>query len=141
MLVVVGQVLYRIGFQSGVWRSDDDSSSNTLTLLLGLGGALLILLGYVAWWVAIILRFAMSRTREYDADAMSAQVNQSPAGLISALSKLETAAVDNHGKRSKKQLPASRYAALYFADERPDKHHLFDDHPTIGARIKRLKAL
>lgn len=148
VLVVVGQFLYRIGWQSSFWRSDDDdddddSSTNLWALLLGLGGVLLILLGYVARWAAILLRFTMSRTREYDADAMSAQVNQSPAGLISALSKLATAAVDSDDnvKRSKKQPSSSRYAALYFADERPDKHHLFDDHPTIEARIKRLKAL
>lgn len=147
VLVVIGQLLYRIGFQSGVWRSDDDddddSSSNTLTLLLGLGGALLILLGYIARWAAIILRFAMSRTREYDADAMSAQINQSPAGLISALSKLDAAAfdVDDDDERSKKKRKPGRYAALYFADDQPDKHSLFDDHSTIDARIKRLKEL
>lgn len=148
VLVVIGQFLYRICWQSSGWHAnddddDDDSSASMLDLLLGLGGGLLILLGYVARWAAILLRFTMSRTREYDADAMSAQINQSPAGLISALSKLETAAVTDadSSKRSEKHSPAGRYAALYFADERPDKHHLFDDHPTIDARIKRLKAL
>lgn len=142
VLVVVGQVLYRIGFWHSDDDDDDDASSNMLSLLLGLGGALLILLGYVARWAAIILRFMMSRTREYDADAMSAQINQSPAGLISALSKLETAAMDvDDDERSKKKKKPGRYAALYFADERRDKHSLFDDHPTISARIERLREL
>lgn len=142
VLVVVGQVLYRIGFWHSDDDDDDDASSNMLSLLLGLGGALLILLGYVARWAAIILRFMMSRTREYDADAMSAQINQSPAGLISALSELETATMDDDDdERSKKKKKPGRYAALYFADEQPDKHHLFDDHPTIEERIERLHAL
>lgn len=105
--------------------------------VVGFLGLALALVGMFTKWLATLLRFATSRTREYDADAMSAQINQSADGLISALSKLEGYSNDNDKKEDELK-PA--YSQLYFTDNRKGDH-LMDDHPAISDRIKRLKKL
>ena len=52
-------------------------------------GFVLMITGSIAKLCALLLRFGVSRTREYDADAMSAKINQSPEGLIGALNAIE----------------------------------------------------
>ena len=105
--------------------------------VVGFLGLALALVGMFTKWLATLLRFATSRTREYDADSMSAQINQSADGLISALSKLEGYSNDNDKKEDELK-PA--YSQLYFTDNRKGDH-LMDDHPAISDRIKRLKKL
>lgn len=105
--------------------------------VVGFLGLALALVGMFTKWLATLLRFATSRTREYDADAMSAQINQSADGLISALSKLEGYSNDDEKKEDKLK-PV--YSQLYFTDNRKGDH-LMDDHPAISDRIKRLKEL
>lgn len=94
-------------------------------------GLLLGISGSSGQLFALLLRFSMSRTREFDADAMSAKVNQDPNGLISALTKIDQLA----GSAKKKQL-TDKYSALYLSST---KTGLLDDHPSIKARIKRLR--
>jgi heat shock protein HtpX len=79
---------------------------------------------------------AISRTREYDADAASAKYTGNPFELISALQKLET------------------YSARVPMDTNPATHHLwivkpftgesilkmFSTHPSTEDRIARLRA-
>ena len=53
----------------------------------GVGALLMLILGPLA---ATLIQLAISRTREYSADATSAQYTGTPYGLISGLQKLET---------------------------------------------------
>ena len=107
-----------------------------ISLVIGLP---CLVLGYVGKFLALILQFAVSRNREYDADLVSAQVNQTSAGLISALQKLRK--WDRNQSKSKMVLKAE-FAPLYFVDaESPaDKFkNLFTVHPSISNRIRRLE--
>ena len=118
-----------------------------LTCLILIGFVFLVA-GTIGDLCATILKFAMSRTREYDADAMSANINQSPDGLISALTKLDQWVKDYKAGKydnekydpmyNPKKSFSGRFASLYFVS---NKTHLFDDHPSTKDRIKRLKEI
>lgn len=124
------------GLREFSWFSDGDHDRDTLSLktVLMLGCLALILAGLIGKLCALLLRFAMSRTREYDADAMSAKINMNPHGLIRALQTINQhlAIKDN----SKKKRMSDRYQALYLVS---NETHWFDDHPSTKERITRLK--
>lgn len=104
------------------------------------GGQLLLLLGIVAAIlapiVATMIQLAISRQREYLADATSALTTRYPEGLISALEK-----IGRYGRPLKRQNTAT--AHLFFAN--PLRVHslasLFSTHPPIDDRIKRLRSM
>jgi len=110
------------------WFSDDRRDNNQATLLLGIIAAIL------APFVASLIQLAVSRQREYLADATGVLTTRYPEGLISALQKIEKA-----------NTPAAHQntatAHLFFAN--PLKGHsltnLFSTHPPIDQRIKRLQ--
>lgn len=131
---------------------DDDKNSGLIELSIAMAGLGIAIVGLLAKVCATLLRFAMSRTREYDADAMSAQINQSPEGLISALTKIENwvqslqEASDKQQREYQHNGLSGQYAQLYLTDTQPKHHfawlfHLLDDHPTTPDRIKRLQEI
>lgn len=104
------------------------------------GGQALLLLGVVAAVlapiVATMIQLAISRQREYLADATSALTTRYPEGLISALEK-----IGRYGRPLRRQNTAT--AHLFFAN--PLRAHslasLFSTHPPIEDRIKRLRSM
>lgn len=112
---------------------DDDSAGGVIAIV---GSILLIILAPLA---ATIAQMALSRNREYLADAGSVELTRNPHGLISALTKLKDAQPMKHVN------PNS--ASLYISDpEENARHHhhwanLFDTHPPLDERIKRLEEM
>ncbi len=111
---------------------DDDDAGGVFAIF---GSILLIILAPLA---ATIAQMALSRNREYLADAGSVELTRNPHGLISALEKLKEA--------QPMKAADSNSSALYISDpERNDKHrrfaHLFDTHPPLDDRIKRLEEM
>jgi heat shock protein HtpX len=103
------------------------------------GGALLILIGLVLAIIAPIVvrlvQLAISRKREYLADASSAQLTRYPEGLASALEKIKD---ENEGKMK----VSEAVSHIFFAD--PNKSpldELFATHPSIDKRIQILRAM
>jgi heat shock protein HtpX len=111
------------------WFSDDDNN-NSAFFLIGLVAAI------VAPIIASLIQLAVSRQREYLADATGALTTRYPEGLASALEKIEQA-----GSTLKKQNAST--AHFFFAN--PLKGHsvanLFSTHPPIDERIKRLRQM
>ncbi|VVC04519.1 Protease HtpX [Candidatus Bilamarchaeum dharawalense] len=103
------------------------------------GGAGLILIALVFVILAPIfvqiLRFALSREREYLADANGAKLTRYPDGLASALEKI--------GKTNTPTKSANdTTASLFFSNPFPNKFGFFGStHPKIEDRIKRLRAM
>lgn len=103
-------------------------------------GAILILFGIVAWIVAALIgplvSAAVSRQREYLADATGAEITRFPEGLASALEKLK-----EYGRPLKRA--SSSMAHMYITDPvKPSvAERLFSTHPPLDKRIARLKEL
>ncbi|MDD5440323.1 MAG: M48 family metalloprotease, partial [Candidatus Omnitrophica bacterium] len=118
----------RWGAMFGGSRDDRRDSGNVIAL---------IVLSILAPLAAIIIQLAISRSREYGADARGAFIAHSKLGLISALQKLETA-----GPRY--QLNANPQTAHLFIVN-PFRGsfiaNLFSTHPPIKDRVEKLKAL
>lgn len=125
---VLADFAIRMAFFSGGRR---DSRDNNL-------GAILILIGIVGWIVAAligpIVTAAVSRQREYLADATGAEITRYPDGLASALKKL-----GEYGRPMRRA--SSSMAHMYIAD--PVKpglvERVFSTHPPIPKRIERLR--
>lgn len=110
----------------------------------GRGGAFIlipVLLGIVLAILAPIIvklvQLAISRKREFMADAGSVQLTRYPGGLISALEKIKAAY--SSGAKTKVN---EAVAPMFFADPIRERiTSLFNTHPPIDERIKVLKAM
>ena len=106
------------------------------------GGGVLLLVGLVLAIltpvIATLIQLAVSRQREYLADASGAFLTRYPEGLASALRKI---AADPHVLSVANKATASLYIANPLKDHPFQFDHLFDTHPPIEERIKRLEAM
>ncbi len=85
-----GEMLFR-GFTNGGMRFSGGRSSSSSDKKGGAGAAILIavVLILVAWLLSVVIRLALSRSREYLADAGSVELTKNPDAMISALRKIE----------------------------------------------------
>jgi heat shock protein HtpX len=115
----------------GGGRKDNDRSE---------GGAIFAIIGLVliifAPIIAQLIQLAISRRREYFADAMSVKLTRQPQGLIDALKKISS-------DPSKLETASTATASLYITN--PFKGNkvasLFSTHPPIEDRIKALQQM
>jgi heat shock protein HtpX len=120
------------------WGGRGSSSGNRKSSGAGLLIVVLIVAAIFAPLAAKAVQMAVSRQREYLADATSVQFTRNPAGLISALTKLEEAA---------KPFPGVSHATQHLFIVNPVQRvttktpALMATHPEIGDRIARLRAL
>jgi heat shock protein HtpX len=106
----------------------------------GSGGAVFLILGILAIVlapiIATIIQLAISRNREYLADASGALITRYPAGLASALNKI---AQSNVPLASASPTTAHMFIANPFKSTSLFK--LFSTHPPVEERIKKLSAM
>ncbi len=105
---------------------------------LGFIGVLLVAI--LAPLAAMIVQFAISRTREYSADAGGAEISGDPAALASALAKIDRAArgVDNHRAEAN---PATAHMFIINPLHAHAVDGLFSTHPRTENRISRLRQI
>lgn len=85
---------------------------------------------------ASLAQMALSRNREYLADAGSVELTRNPQGLISALKKISDSGPMKQADRSS--------AGMYIENPFKNGHgfsSLFDTHPPTSERIKRLEKM
>ncbi len=99
-----------------------------------LGALLMAILAPIA---ATVIQLAISRGREYDADAGGARLTGRPMALASALSKLEGAA----GSTRTKATPATAHMFIVNPLKGASLAGLFSTHPSTEERIKRLSTM
>ena len=100
------------------------------------GGAFMLLAAIVMPLAASVIQMAISRTREFKADAGAAKLTGHPEWLISALSKL-----DNYAKNYRMQNANSHTAHMFIINPFSGLKgltNLFSTHPTTADRIEKL---
>lgn len=115
----------------GFGRSSDDDGGGIGDIVVGL---LMIILAPIA---ATIIQLAISRAREFDADATGAHIVGDPMALASALEKLE-ATVHAHPMQV---APAAAHLFIVNPLGNGGWTNLFRTHPTTEARVARLRQL
>jgi heat shock protein HtpX len=110
--------------------NDDDNGGSPIFLVLGIVAAILAPL------IATMIQLAISRQREYLADATGVMTTRYPDGLVRALRKIEQGG-------SKTRLQNTATAHLFFANPLRGKGlaNLFSTHPPIAERIARLEQM
>ena len=109
---------------------DRNDNGNWIFLLIG------IILAILTPIIAELIQLAISRRREYAADAQGAVLSRYPAGLASALRKIQ--------KENKETKFASKATAHMYISSPLKKgfwNNLTSTHPPIGERIRRLEAM
>src|SRR5699024_5887757 len=108
-------------------------NSNPIVMIIAL---VLIILAPIA---AHFVQLAVSRNREYLADASAVELTRNPRGLIHALQKISQ---DPKEVKKAKDATASMYISNPFGKRKRKKSgSLFATHPPIEARIERLRAM
>ena len=105
---------------------------------LGIVGVLLIAI--LAPFAAMLVQMAISRTREYAADKMGAEICGHPLWLASALEKLERGARRVANESAEKN-PASAHMFIVNPLRKHSIDSLFSTHPDTGDRVRRLREL
>ncbi len=131
-VVILSDIFLRL-----IWFSDDREDSGGAGIILAVMG---IVLAIIAPILAQIIRLALSRRREFLADANSALLTRYPPGLASALRKLRD---ENRPLRtaSKATAPLFIVEPLYGRKGQRKRSSLFDTHPPIEERIRRLEEM
>jgi heat shock protein HtpX len=98
----------------------------------GAGLAILIAIGLLvlAYLLSFIIRLALSRSREFLADAGSVELTKNPDAMISALRKIE----------GRGELPVANSALMEMCVDNPREGfgELFDTHPSVDSRVAAL---
>ena len=127
------ELLFRVMFQGGWgWCGGGRSSSGDSDRGKGGGAAIVIAIALVAvaWLLSVVIRFALSRKREYLADAGSVELTKDPDAMISALRKIEG--------RGELEDATSAVMEMCIDNPREGFADLFATHPSIESRITAL---
>ena len=120
-------------------RRDNDNNSGNAGALIGI---LVLVLAVLAPFFAQLLAMAVSREREYLADAASVEFTRNPRALLRALERIaETESPLRNASRG----TAHMFIVNPLQGARDDNEgflaNLFSTHPPLGRRIERLRAL
>ncbi|MEK7459043.1 MAG: M48 family metallopeptidase [Patescibacteria group bacterium] len=132
-IMLIGNLFLRANIFGG--KRDSDNRVGMIFMVIGLALAILSPV------IAQLINFAVSRKREYLADASGALLTRYPDGLASALAKL---AANNQPLRAANHATAHLFIANPFGASGKTRSfiaNLFATHPPIEERIKRLQAM
>jgi heat shock protein HtpX len=133
IVVLVGFVaLMADWFRRWAWfgGDDDDRGKSPIFLIIA------ILLSILAPLAAMLIQLAISRKREFLADADGALLTRYPEGLASALEKISA---DPTPMRSANRATAHLFISNPFRGKKISS--LFQTHPPISERVKRLRGM
>jgi len=134
VVTVAANFFLRASFWGGGRRSNDNNNLGPLLFLLGVVAAIL------APFAATLIQLAISRKREFLADASSALLTRYPEGLASALEKISA---DTTPMRTANQATAHLYLAEPYKGKQATNWlvKLFMTHPPVEERIKTLREM
>lgn len=135
---IVAELLLRAAINAGRSSGKNKGGAQLFLFLLALA---FYVYGYL---LAPLIKFAVSRTREFQADATAALLTRNPEGLANALAKISGNSVVQ--KLSDKETMAPMCIATPLAPEKTSSFFskvsgLFATHPPIEERIKALRTM
>ncbi len=136
LIHVIGMIIMRSVMYSGarVQRSRDGKDGNGQIVIILLGLALMVI-GYIGMLFGRMIQAAISRQREYLADAAAVQYTRNPDGLAGALRKI----AGQEGGSELKNAHSMEMSHLFFANSfKTALNSLFATHPPIKKRIQAL---
>lgn len=130
-IVLISNITWR-AMRGGVGRGNGGGKKGGGTVIILIIAIALLILSPI---FAEIIRLAISRQREYLADANAAKLTRYPEGLASALLKIG-------GTKLSVKNATDATAPLYISNPAPNKFmHFFSTHPPIPDRVARLRAM
>ncbi len=139
LISIIGQTLMRIAFYSGAGRqrsSRRDKGGGGALAMMGLGLALMVI-GYIGVLFGRLIKSAVSRQREFLADASAVQYTRNPDGIAGALKRIGGFA----GGSRVAALHAEEASHMFFANGlRSSWFSLLATHPPLSERIRRIQA-
>lgn len=136
IITLLGDWFFRMGMFGGRRKSDSEGGNNQIFVIVGIALAILSPI------IATLMQLAVSRQREYLADASGVLLTRYPEGLASALEKI---AQDTEALEVANKATAHLYIASPFHLDSKRKAgwlaNLFNTHPPLQDRIKRLREI
>ncbi|MDR2117537.1 MAG: M48 family metallopeptidase [Planctomycetaceae bacterium] len=133
ILAIVGYYAMRIGAVSGNNRNNKNGGGGAIIMLIGLG---VMILGYVGMFFSAIIKAAISRQREFLADASAVQFTRNPDGIAGALKKIGCpnigSAVSNEHAAEASHLFFGNVCSMFSLG------NIFATHPDLTTRIRRI---
>lgn len=132
-LSILGEILIRsISYSSGNSSNDKKNDGKGAIFVIGL---VLFILGWVGWFFGRLIQAAVSRQREFLADASAVQFTRNPDGISGALRKI---AGWNQGSIIKNP-NVTEASHLFFGNGISGFSALFATHPPLEERVKRIE--
>jgi len=124
------ELVFRLWFYNGFSFRGSRSSGDRKGGGAGIAILIAIALIALAYFLSFIIRLALSRSREFLADAGSVELTKNPDAMISALRKIE----------GRGELPGATSAVMEMCIDNPREGlgELFDTHPSVDSRVAAL---
>lgn len=131
-VVILSDVFSRYFFRGRRSSNNNDNNGNAILMLIGL---VFLILAPIFGKLA---QLAVSRRREFLADATSAKFTRNPDALISALQKISS---DPNELETANKSTAHMYISSPFRDEKITKSSIWSTHPSLDERVNALRNL
>ena len=130
--VFIADLIYRMAIYGGGSRNNDDNNKSGAILMM-------VWLAFMVFNLIItpILKLAISRNREYAADATGAYITRNPMALANALRKI----TQNSRTKSIDKMKSVSFACIAEPGKRDFFGDTFSTHPAPEKRIKRLESM
>jgi heat shock protein HtpX len=125
MIAILSEIFLRSLFWRGLTGGNSKDNDNAVLMIVGIALAILAPL------FVIIVQLAISRKREFSADASAVKFTRTPTGLIGALSKI----------KNNSELKVSGSISPLFLSKPSHAKEFFQTHPPLEKRIARLERL
>jgi heat shock protein HtpX len=138
-IALISDIGLRFAFWGGLSSRRDSNDSGPAGALIAIASLAVLMLAPFAGY---LMQMAMSRNREYLADASGVQLTRYPPGLISALEKLQDDhAVVHYATKATAQMWIEQPLETDKSKPGSKFNNLFDTHPPLEDRIKRLQEM
>ena len=133
LIGIIGYTILRSG--TPVTHNSRRGKGNTGASAIALFGLALVIIGYGGTFFGNLIKSAVSRQREFLADASAVQFTRSPRGISQALQKIG----GHHDKAILKETAAAEFSHLYFAQGISTLFNsLMATHPPLDERIRAV---